>query len=65
MSEQHTRREVLRSGLAAASLGVLGVPEWVLPALAQGATVVPFLEFPETFNANPAPDRRMYDTRTL
>ena len=65
MSEQHTRREVLRSGLAAASLGVLGVPEWVLPALAQGATVVPFLEFPATFNANPAPDRRMYDTRTL
>lgn len=65
MSEQHTRREVLRGGLAAASLGVMGVPEWVLPALAQGATVVPFLDFPENFVASPAPDRRLYDTRTL
>jgi DMSO/TMAO reductase YedYZ molybdopterin-dependent catalytic subunit len=65
MSNQHTRREVLRGGLAAASLGALGVPEWVLPALAQGATVVPLLDFPENFNANPAPDRRLYDTRTL
>ena len=65
MSEQHTRREVLRGGIAAASLGVLGVPDWVLPALAQGATVVPFLDFPENFVANPAPDRRLYDTRTL
>jgi DMSO/TMAO reductase YedYZ molybdopterin-dependent catalytic subunit len=65
MSDQHTRREVLRGGLAAAGLGVLGVPGWVLPALAQGATVVPFLEFPENFNATPAPDRRLFDTRTL
>lgn len=65
MSEQHSRREVLRGGLAAATVGMLGVPDWVLPALAQGATVVPFLEFPEQFNANPAPDRRLYDTRTL
>lgn len=66
MSEQHTRREVLRrSGLAAASLGVLGMPEWALPALAQGAAVVPFLDFPENFNATPAPDRRLFDSRTL
>ena len=65
MSEQHTRREVLRGGLAAASLGVLGVPEWVLPALAQGASVVPFLDFPEKFVASAAPDRRLFDTRTL
>ncbi|MCC6991340.1 MAG: molybdopterin-dependent oxidoreductase, partial [Acidobacteria bacterium] len=65
MSEQHTRRNILRTGLAAAGLGLMGVPDWVMPALAQGATVVPFLDFPETFNANPAPDRRMYDSRTL
>ena len=44
---------------------MMGVPEWVLPALAQGAAVVPFLDFPETFNANPAPDRRLFDSRTL
>ena len=65
MEMQQTRRNILRGGLAAASLGVIGVPEWVLPALAQGATVVPFLDFPETFNANPAPDRRLFDSRTL
>lgn len=65
MSHQHTRRNILRTGLAAAGLGIMGVPDWVMPALAQGATVVPFLDFPETFNANPAPDRRMYDSRTL
>ena len=65
MSDQHTRRNILRTGLAAAGLGIMGVPDWVMPALAQGATVVPFLDFPETFNANPAPDRRMYDSRTL
>ncbi len=65
MSEQHTRRNILRTGLAAAGLGLMGVPEWVLPALAQGATVVPFLDFPEAFNANPAPDRRLFDSRTL
>jgi DMSO/TMAO reductase YedYZ molybdopterin-dependent catalytic subunit len=65
MDVQRSRRDILRGGLAAASLGVIGVPDWVLPALAQGATVVPFLEFPETFNANPAPDRRLFDTRTL
>ncbi len=65
MDLQHTRREILRGGLAAAGLGMMGVPEWVLPALAQGAAVVPFLDFPETFNANPAPDRRLFDSRTL
>jgi DMSO/TMAO reductase YedYZ molybdopterin-dependent catalytic subunit len=65
MDVQHTRRDLLRGGLAAAGLGMLNVPEWVLPALAQGATVVPFLEFPDNFNANPAPDRRLYDSRTL
>jgi DMSO/TMAO reductase YedYZ molybdopterin-dependent catalytic subunit len=65
MDVQHTRRDVIRGGLAVAGLGMLGVPEWVLPALAQGATVVPFLDFPENFNPNPAPDRRLFDSRTL
>ena len=65
MDVQQTRRDILRGGLAAAGLGMMGVPDWVLPALAQGATVVPFLDFPENFNANPAPDRRLFDSRTL
>jgi len=33
--------------------------------LAQGETVVPFTEFPATFNPSPAVDRRLFDTRTL
>ncbi|MEP7116755.1 MAG: molybdopterin-dependent oxidoreductase [Acidobacteriota bacterium] len=65
MHAQQTRRNILRTGLAAAGLGMMGVPDWVLPALAQGATLVPFLDFPENFNPTPAPDRRLYDSRTL
>jgi DMSO/TMAO reductase YedYZ molybdopterin-dependent catalytic subunit len=60
-----TRREILKGSLAAAGLSVLGIPEWALPALAQDETVVPFNDFPQTFNANPAPDRRLLDVRTI
>ena len=38
------------------------MPEWALPVLAQGETVVPFADWPENFNPNPAPDRRLFDT---
>ncbi len=65
MTNQTTRREVLKGGLAMAGLGMLGFPEWGLPVLAQGETVVPFTDFPENFNPNPAVDRRLFDTRTL
>jgi DMSO/TMAO reductase YedYZ molybdopterin-dependent catalytic subunit len=65
MKNQTTRRDVLKSGLAVAGLSMLNVPEWALPALAQGETVVPFTEWPENFNPAPAPDRRLFDTRTL
>ena len=60
-----SRRHVLKTGLAATGLGLLGVPDWVLPALAQGETLVPFLDFPENFNPTPAPDRRLLDVRTI
>jgi DMSO/TMAO reductase YedYZ molybdopterin-dependent catalytic subunit len=65
MSLKHTRRDILRGGLAAAGLGMIGVPEWILPALAQGETVVPFLDFPANFNPTPAADRRLLDTRRI
>jgi len=65
MTKQSTRREILKGGAALAGLGVFGVPDWVLPVLAQGETVVPFTEWPATFNPNPAVDRRLFDTRTL
>lgn len=61
----HTRRDVLKSGLAAAGMGVLGVPNWLLPVLAQGETVLPFAEWPDNFNTTPAADRRMLDVRTI
>lgn len=63
MTKKTTRRDVLRGSLALAGLSV--VPEWALPALAQDETVVPFLDFPPTFNPNPAPDRRLLDVRTI
>lgn len=65
MRNETTRRDVLRGSLALAGLSVLSVPEWMLPALAQGETVVPFADWPPTFNPVPGPDRRLFDTRTL
>jgi DMSO/TMAO reductase YedYZ molybdopterin-dependent catalytic subunit len=41
------------------------MPEWALPALAQGETVVPFTDWPANFNPTPAPDRRTFDTRKI
>jgi DMSO/TMAO reductase YedYZ molybdopterin-dependent catalytic subunit len=60
-----TRRDVMKSGLAAAVLGAAGTFEWVLPALAQGEVVVPFTDSHQNFNPTPAPDRRLLDTRAL
>ncbi|MDP1601733.1 MAG: molybdopterin-dependent oxidoreductase, partial [Legionella sp.] len=59
------RRDVMKTGLAVAALGAAGSFDWILPALAQGETVVPFTEFPPAFNPAPAVDRRLFDTRTL
>jgi DMSO/TMAO reductase YedYZ molybdopterin-dependent catalytic subunit len=60
-----TRRDVLKGGVALAGLGMLGVPDWVIPALAQDETLVPFTDLPATFNATPTPDRRLLDVRTI
>jgi DMSO/TMAO reductase YedYZ molybdopterin-dependent catalytic subunit len=61
----NTRRELLKGGLAVAGLSLFGVPEWALPALAQGEVVVPFTDLPENANFTPAPDRRLLDVRTV
>lgn len=63
--KQMNRREVMKTSLAIAALGAASNFDWVLPALAQGDTVMPFTEFPPTFNPAPAVDRRLFDTRTL
>src|SRR5689334_15441139 len=68
MSNQPSRRDVVRGGLALAGLGVLGVPDWArldLPALAQGETLVPFTDSPATVNTVPTADRRIIDVRKI
>ena len=65
MPNHHTRRDVLRGTLAAAGLGMLGIPEWALPALAQGETVVPFSDVTADISASGACDTRQYDVRTI
>jgi DMSO/TMAO reductase YedYZ molybdopterin-dependent catalytic subunit len=65
MSKQRTRRDLLKGGLALAGWSVLGIPEFALPALAQGETVVPFTDWPANFNPSPAADRRTFDTRKI
>ena len=64
MRSDYTRRDVLKSGLAAAGLPFLCLAEWELPALAQGDIVVPFSDFPATFPAATV-DRRQLDVRTI
>ena len=60
-----TRRQILKGSLAVAGLTILGIPEWVLPVLAQSETIVPFIDFPERVNTTPAADRRIIDIRTI
>ena len=62
---RRTRRDMLKETLALAGLGLVALPEWVLPALAQGDTIVPFLDFPDRVITNPAVDRRIIDIRAI
>ena len=67
MANEMLRRDVMKTGLAAAVLGAAADFDWVLPALAQGELMVPFTDshVNPPFNANPAPDRRLFFNRTL
>ena len=65
MAKRTTRREILKGSVALAGLGVLGLPDWALPALAQGETLVPFTDLPETITLNRTPDRRIIDIRMI
>ena len=65
MANVITRRETLKRGLAAAGALAL-VPEWALPALAQGEVDVPFTDIPATFNPSPTDGaRRFLDLRKI
>lgn len=65
MTQPTTRRDLLRSGLAVASLSVLGIPDWAIPALAQGETLVPFTDIPDTFTPTPSAAIRILDIRKI
>ena len=65
MMKRTSRRDILKGSLALAGLGVVGLPEWAFPALAQGETAVPFTDLPETINWTRTPDRRTLDIRTI
>lgn len=65
MANEVTRRDVLKGSIAAAGLGVLGIPEWALPALAQDETLVPFTDIPENFQTVPAETVRFLDIRKI
>src|SRR5678815_4761679 len=65
MSTPISRRKIMKGGLASLGLASLSLPIWQLPALAQGETEVPFVDFPATFNPNPGAGRRFFDTRKI
>src|SRR5688572_5424979 len=64
MTTRRSRRDMLKDSLAVTSLALLNLPEWALPAMAQGETLVPFTDAPPTFPA-PGPVNRQYDVRTI
>ena len=65
MRNSSTRRDILKSGLTLAGLGMVGLPDWMLPAFAQGETLVPFTDLPEKIVLAPTPDRRIIDIRSI
>ena len=62
--KQTTRRDILRGSLAVMGLGMMNLPEWALPALAQGETLVPFTDMPANFPAGRG-ETRLYDIRKI
>src|SRR5438067_6666248 len=64
-SSSKNRREILKGGLALAGLSAFGIPEWALPALAQGETIVQFSDQPANTNFSPAVDRGTTDLRKV
>jgi DMSO/TMAO reductase YedYZ molybdopterin-dependent catalytic subunit len=65
MLTSSTRRDLLKGSLTLAGLGMLGLPDWALAALAEGETLVPFTDLPPNINLTPAPDRRIIDIRNI
>jgi DMSO/TMAO reductase YedYZ molybdopterin-dependent catalytic subunit len=61
-----SRRDILKQlGAAGVGLSIANLPDFVLPAMAQGETLVPFSDFPANFNPNPNATTRNYDIRKI
>ncbi|MDP6609532.1 MAG: molybdopterin-dependent oxidoreductase [Vicinamibacterales bacterium] len=60
-----TRRDLVKGGLAAAGLGILGIPEWAVPAMAQDETLVEFTDLPDPLTLVRGPESRMIDVRMI
>ncbi|MDA1369324.1 MAG: molybdopterin-dependent oxidoreductase [Proteobacteria bacterium] len=52
ISRRAAMKKTMNAGLAAGA--VASMPHWILPALAQGETLVPFSDMPEDFSRGPA-----------
>ena len=65
MTNTNTRRDILKGTLAVAGLGVLNIPEWALPALAQSEVLVPFTDLPDPLTLVRGPERRIIDVRMI
>ena len=65
MRKQSTRREILKGSLGVSALSLLGIPDWAIPALAQGETVMPFTDLPENMQLTRGADRRIIDIRNI
>ncbi len=58
-----SRRDVIKGG--AAGLGLMALPVWAMPALAQGHEIVPFTDYPDGWKPDRGPERRWLDIRTI
>lgn len=66
MEKQISRRETLRRGLTATGLLALTVPDWAIPALAQGEREIAFTDIPDTFSTGDTTTRiRVLDIRRI
>jgi DMSO/TMAO reductase YedYZ molybdopterin-dependent catalytic subunit len=65
MPRETTRREMIKGSVALAGLGVLGLPDWAFPALAQEEVLVPFTDLPDTIVLERTPESRIIDIRTI
>ncbi len=65
MAKETTRREILKGSLAMAGLGVIGVPEWAFPALAQGETLMQFTDVSDDVQWIRDAERRIIDVRQI